>query len=685
MNTPWMRWLLDLNIIPADASELTLVWERAWPSWVWALLVLAAVAIGMWSYARIPGRRIARGTLAVARSVAVLLILVLISGPMLQMKRERIEEDWVLALIDRSASMAISDVDVDTSRRSRDEQLRSMLRDNAETFATLDEARHLVWLGFDQGAYTLSPDASGDLPIALTSADGDRTRLNDSIEQALQRATARPVSGVLVFTDGRTTDPPTRALLRRLQADAIPVFPVALGSAKSVGDVAVRRVEAPRRAFVRDKVPVVVDIDRLGDAAMSAEGVVRLVDMDTGEILDEQPLDPSRPNDSITLTATPDLAGDAAWQVVVETGRPDLIPDNNLKPFSITLVDRPLRVLFVDGYPRWEYRYLKNLLIREKSIESSAFLLSADRDFAQEGNLPITRLPRSPEEFAEFDVIVLGDVPATFFSPDQLDMIRQQVADRGSGLLWIGGERYTPSSYVGNELSDLLPMRAPLSLPAIGTPVNMMPTDQANRLGILQLDPNSTGFWPRDLWDASYKWSQLYYAQRIEPGRLKPAAEVLATTVDEYNGAKLPLVIGMRYGAGQTIYVATDEIWRWRFGRGEFFPDQFWVQMVRALGRQSLATSGAPAVLEVNPRRVQIDQPVRIELSVLDAKLAAEDHASIAVVIEDEDGQPLAEMELQREGDRIDRYAATYVPHVTGLLRVRLNDRSVALAAADSR
>jgi len=685
VNAPWLRWLLNLDRIPAGAENVSLVWERPWPLWMWVILLITAGGVAVWSYARVPGRRLLRGPVAVMRFAAVVLLLVLISGPMLQLERERIEEDWVIALLDRSASMTVADVDVDQDRRTRDAQLRDMLSDHRETFRTMENERHLVWLGFDEGAFTLIENADGETPVDLDAADGESTRLNAALEQALRQATARPVSGILVFSDGRTVDPPMRSVIRRLQADAIPVFPVALGSRESVGDIAVRRVDAPRRAFVRDKVPVVVDIDRLGDAAQDVDGVVRMVDSVSGDVLDERPLSDADADGSVTLTAVPNLAGDTTWEIVIETDRTDLIPDNNLKPFDITLFDRPLRVLFVDGYPRWEYRYLKNLLIREKSIESSAFLLSADRDFAQEGNQPITRLPRSPEEFAEFDVIVLGDVPANFFSPDQLSMIRQQVAERGSGLLWVGGERYTPASYAGQPLADLLPMRGPLALPAIDEPVNMRPTSLANRLGMLQLDPNSQDDWPRELWDASYTWSQLHYAQRIEPGRLKPAAEVLASTVSTFRGEQLPLVIGMRYGAGQTIYVATDEIWRWRFGRGEYYPDQFWIQMIRSLGRLSLASSGVPASLDVNPRRVRIDQPVRIELSVMDAQLAEADRASIAVVLEDENGERIAELELRREDERIDRYAATYVPQVTGQLRVRLNDPSVALSTTDAR
>src|SRR5262249_29379042 len=155
------------------------------------------------------------------------------------------------------------------------------------------------------------------------------------------------------------------------------------------------------------------------------------------------------------------------------------------------------------------------------------------------------------------------------------------VAQRGAGLLWIAGERYMPATYVGTALADLVPMRGSLNLPTIGAPVTMSPTPLADRLGVLRLALGSEVGWPKELKGPASSWSQIFGAQRIEPGQLKPAAEVLAQTTAEVGGGHLPLVIDMRYGAGQSIYVATDEIWRWRYGRGEALPDQFWVQMIR--------------------------------------------------------------------------------------------------------
>lgn len=668
MNSSFIRWLFDVEVIPADAGDVQLAFERPLAGWVWLLCIVAAIAFAFWSYSRLSGARWARFTLASLRVFMIALVLLVISGPMLMQARETIEPDWLLVLADRSASMTIADAEGADGRVPRDEQLSNLLREHEPVLSALADERHVEWLGFHQGAFPLADRTD------LGDASGARTRLNTAVGQALQRAAARPVSGVVLLTDGRTNDPPTRELLRRLQSDQVRVFPVALGSRDPIGDLAIRRIDAPGRAFVRDKVPVVVHLDRLGGSDQ-ASGAVKLVDIETGEVLDEKPL-PEAAQEQLTLVGEPALAGEATWQVVIETDRPDLIPDNNLKPFAIELIDRPLRVLYVDGYPRWEYHYVKELIVQEKSIESSVFLISADRDFAQEGNQPITRLPRSPEEFADFDVIIIGDVPGTFFSPEQIEMIREQVAVRGAGLLWMGGERYTPATYTGAAaaLADLMPMQRAPAMPRIDDPVTMQPTPLADRLGVLRLATDDRVGWPIELSDPDYGWCRLQYAQRIEPGRLKPTAEVLAETVQTFGGVHLPLVINMRYGSGQTLYVATDEIWRWRYGRGEMLPEQFWVQMIRMLGRESVFTSADRAVLEAKPRRVEIGQPVRIDLRLLDARLADQLSSTVTALVETEQGEAVADIDLLPIESSRGQFGATVLPDTIGVLHVRVDD-----------
>jgi len=149
---------------------------------------------------------------------------------------------------------------------------------------------------------------------------------------------------------------------------------------------------------------------------------VRLIDAATDELEDRRQLSPEQVGQSLRLTAQAQTAGAARYRIEVAPGqgsanhdRLELNTENNTRTVSVEIIDRPLRVLYVEGYPRWAYRYLKNLLIREQSIESSIMLLSAGSDFAQEGDVPINRLPRTAKELRGYDIVVIGDAAAGAF------------------------------------------------------------------------------------------------------------------------------------------------------------------------------------------------------------------------------------------------------------------------------
>jgi hypothetical protein len=674
------RWWLGVDAASADASTLRIVFERPLPGWGWFLILCVCALAGWWSYRGLRGSRGGRIALAVARGSLLLLLVLLLAGPSLRVGRESVEPDWVIVLVDRSQSMSIRDESgAAGTRDSRDDRLRAALAETAPMWARLAEERRVVWLGFADGAFELR-DPSGDASAPherLGEAQGDRTRIDDALQQAMQRAAARPVSGIVVLSDGRTSAEPTRATLRRLQGAAAKVFAVPFGSEVARGDLAVAKVEQPARAFVRDEVPVRVEIERaLADAGGSgAPARVRLVDAKDGRVLAEAELPSFGPEEtevSTTLVARPSEAGIADWRIELDAGEDDLVAENNTRDLRIELIDRPLRVLYVEGYPRWEYRYLKNLLIREDRIDSSIMLLSADRDFAQEGNMPLARLPRDASEFADFDLFIMGDVPAGFFTPDQLEAMRDQVALRGTGLLWIGGERSTPRSWEGSALAELLPMRPPLALASTSGPVTVVAAPEAERLGLLRV--GSGEGWPDELADPRTGWSRLEWVQSIPSEQLKPTAEVLAYALAEVDGSAAgrttPLILSMKFGAGQVLYVATDEIWRWRYGRGERYTEQVWLPLVRMLGREALAGGGDGARLRVLPVRTRVGQSARIELAVADARYADGGEATIPATVVGPDGAT-RDIELQRlpQGGA---YAASYAPERLGAHVVRI-------------
>lgn len=177
MNHPLLRWLLDLHTIPPGAEGVRLAWERAFPAWMWALALLAAGALAAWAYARLQGATRGRVILAAVRFLLVVAVLVIVSGPALELPRVSIEQDWVVMLVDRSASLTIPDGAAASARErrlTRDEQLQEILSAHAGLWKRLSEKRHILWMGFHDGAFTLpaTPDAAAGaeapLPVPTT-------------------------------------------------------------------------------------------------------------------------------------------------------------------------------------------------------------------------------------------------------------------------------------------------------------------------------------------------------------------------------------------------------------------------------------------------------------------------------------------------------------------------------------
>lgn len=691
------------------------------PAWAWVLIILTACAVSLWSYRKSSaGSRPWRLALATLRTLTLILLAILLSGPRLVFQPERTERDWVVFLNDRSASMSVADVTApDGSRISRDQQLAASLAAAAPALDRLAADRSTLWLGFDSGAFDLpAPLATQNAPAppAWQPAQGRSTDLSRPLEQALARVAARPVSGIVILSDGRFAAPTSRAILQRLAAEQIPLFVVPLGSPEALQDVAVDRVEAPSRAFVDDTVPVNVRLtrSRLQDAAAPAQpwkGRVQLVETSTGVLLDEidlasittTPPDESTPGPDqleISLAARPTTAGRQSWIVRLDPQGPDLTQDNNQRPISVDLTDRSLRVVYFDGYPRWEYRYMRGLLVREASIKSSTLLLSASRKYLQEGSEVLTTIPTTPADWAAVDVVIIGDVRPELFSPEQLENLKNHISKAGAGLLWIAGASATPTAWADSPLADLLPFNLrrqgqDAALLSVSTlPVVVEPTLAADRLGLLRLGEEGDARWPEVLSDPASGWSRLWWTQRIDRALIKPTAETLATLSSHpASQDATPALLTMRYGAGRIIYVATDETWRWRFGRGEALYERFWLPIIRLLGRESLASSGQPAILEVAPDRPLVDAPVRVSLRLVDESLAGRLPPQLTVRVQRDGAQPTGDPALdagstltllpeQSHEGRAAGYATTWTPPDAGRYTLTATDAALAVVSA---
>lgn len=267
--------------------------------------------------------------------------------------------------------------------------------------------------------------------------------------------------------------------------------------------------------------------------------------------------------------------------------RPDPFGDERPPTPATAPSSRPARtisVLYVEGYPRWEFRYIQTAMIREPSVDISTLLTSADAEVAGGGDKPIREFPRDMKALAEFDVVVLGDVDPAFFTEGRLELMRNFVADHRGGLAMIAGSRFSPHKYKGTPVEGLLPVKlmAPPDGPATRStgfrPLVTRPGASSALFRFLD-DPAANEKFLQDELGSLY-----WHCRGVAP---KDGATVLAEhpTDATGDGAHVPLVAFGGQGGGRTAFFGIDDTWRWRSNPGDLFV-KFWLAALRSLAER---------------------------------------------------------------------------------------------------
>ena len=668
--TRLLEWLLDLHDIRLGRDvPLLLKWQNEIAGWVllsFALVALAWVTVVYRRERMSSGRRL---TLAVVRCGVIALVAAMLCRPSLVWQRNRVEPSHVAVLLDTSLSMTTRDRYSDEAAASaiargaeladpRSVEDRSRLDlvqaavagDNAAPLRRLLEHNAIQLYTFSGAAepqgYADSEAALAPLVESVQSAkaEGMSTDLARAIRQVIDKAQGRRLAAVILASDGRSTQPTSLQDALDLAAGRqIPIFPLRIGSPDPVRDIEVGPVRAQDGVFVNDVLAV--------EAQISARGLseptpvrVALVDERSGTTVATQTVSldsfgaqdkPSVGATTVELHTKPTQGGTTRYRVEVAPLPGETNIQNNAERVDVTILEGGLRVLFVEGYPRYEYRYLKNALLREQTMQMRGLLIEADEQFVQEGTEPIGRFPDTPEELSRYDVVLFGDVDPRggWLTAAQMNMLLDFVGNEGGGFGLIAGERAAPHRYLGTPLEKLIPVSidpgflgrydAPL---VSGYRPRLTPEGRRSRIFRFAADRAASAA----LFDSL---PELYWVARtLGP---KPGASVLAEHPTLRTAAgPMPVVVTGRYGAGKLFFQATDDTWRWRRHNGELLHDSYWVQVARELMRDTRASQDRRYVLRTDRRTYAYGEPVRVQVEFFDAQLLSQQHDTLPVAVE---------------------------------------------------
>jgi uncharacterized membrane protein len=577
------------------------VFLTPWPLWMLAIAILAAAGLLFWHVRRNHGMLTGLRPIAIwfLETGMVALILFLLWHPALSVATLRPQQNVVAVLVDDSRSMSIAD-----SSGTREASAKQAL--DGGLLKSLSDR-------FQVRVYKFGKDAERIQKTDQLSAAAPASRIGDTLERVMAESSSLPLGAIVLLSDGADNsggiDLQTISAIRRQR---IPVHTIGFGREHPGKDVEVQDAIVPARALPQSKLTAIVSLQSYGLSGNKAKLTVR----DSGKVLASQDVtlkaDGQVQSESIVFNCGD--AGPKTLDIGVEPIGGEDNSQNNRLTRLVDVQNRKPRILYFEGEPRWEYKFIGRALDDFPDIELARMLRTTPnklyRQFPKSmGEHDLEEgFPSKPEDLFAFQGLIIGSAEANYFTASQQQLIKDFVDRRGGGLLFLGGRAsLSDGGYESSPLADLVPTRLPNARGTFHRDFTGQElTSEGAQSIICRLDDDparNADRWKRMPQMANYQ----------EVGEPKPGATVLLRSTPSGH-PKSPLLVTENYGRGRTILFATGGSWRWKMWQphDDKTHATFWQQIFRYMVTDTpgQVTSTTPKVVLSDDTRV----PIRVEV-----------------------------------------------------------------------
>src|SRR5580700_7612932 len=588
----------------------------AWPHWVLVLLILAAAAGLAW----LIRARLARAAPVMRgwrvwiiwglQTLLAAVILVLLWQPAITIAELKPQQNIIAVLVDDSRSMAISEEGI-----TRQAQAVQALQNGV--LASLNRS-------FQTRLYRVD-----DVPARIDSLkelqpNAPATRIGDSLRQLSGETSDLPIGAVVLLSDGDdNTGGITADAINALRARHIPVHTVGFGRERAAHDVELDDAVVAPRALADSRLAAKITFHQRGYAGAKITLTVRDVSTGQAKVLASRPVTLGADGNLQTETIMFDIGGAGAktLQIAAAPLPGEESTANNTLTRVVNVGSEPRRILYIEGEPRWEYKFIRQAEEDDRMVQIVSMVRTSENKIYRQGISDPKELadgfPSRPEDLFVYQGLIIGSVEAGYFTPVQQELIREFVDRRGGGLLLLGGQfALADGGWNASHLTDLLPTVLPTEPgtfhreadPMNGTTHTTAELAKAGEDSIITRlvdDPAAN----------AAKWKKLPYLMDYEdPGAPKPGAAVLANMITP-EGRTLPLLITENFGRGRTSIMATGGSWRWQMSSplGDTAHDLFWQQLLRWLVSDTPGhlSASVPAQMLLDNGAVNITADVR--------------------------------------------------------------------------
>ncbi|MBV8779912.1 MAG: hypothetical protein JO353_00810 [Phycisphaerae bacterium] len=627
-----------LTIIATLGTILVLavpVLRRPGVGLVWTFLLLSILSIVFYRALldRLGQRR--TGTLLAMRIAAIALLVPMLFEPVVRFVSTETPQRPVMLLVDDSGSMSVPDVQNGPTRL---QSIWQALRPQLPRLSA-----HFIPRIFAFAADTKELDRADTL--ATLPADGKSTDLVSAVKTALTK-TDRDDAILVLISDGIDNTSPD--VVGSIAAMRRPVNTITVGSDQAesalLANVAVDDLSASDDFVVGHETTIKATIrstalaDRVVDvklAEVNADG--QPIDNITTQKLVLQPLPQGQ---IVSLKFKPAKVGVHRLAVWIDPIAGERTTADNRQELQGLALDPRIKVLYIEGRARPEYGSLSRSLNRDPNIELATLLRVQDQRFAAGGSVDgeaFKQMPTSLAEWKKFDVILLGDLDASFLTKAQQSQIEQTVKD-GGALLMIGGQNTLgPGGYADTAIERALPVKVgPITSPQEKSEfVPRLTADGAAH-------PSMEGL---------SDWFGVENAPGTKPlppllgnvvvANAKPSAEVLAIHADRPGPDQKPQIVLAveHYGKGRSAVFTVDTTYRWYLplrGMGQDSPyNRLWGQLIRWLAGEDVRNRERGAGVEalLNKSTFQLGETVQVRAMVRDEKGDATRYAQVTVTL----------------------------------------------------
>ena len=625
-------------------------------------LAVAVPALIAYARLRMRGGPRDRAVLLALRLAGLAIVVVALMHPILVVSEAVPQRNVVGVLVDDSRSMRIADL----SGTTRADAVRHLLgsRDSSLYRALADK--------FVVRLFRFSGNGERVAQLGDLTYDGVRTQLGPALEAARQELTGVPLSGLVLVSDGadNSTGSLTDAVMS-LGARHVPVFTVGVGRERFTKDIEVSRVEAPRNVLKGASLVVDVLVAQRGYTGDKVQMIVE----DGGRIVSTQSVTLSGDGEAIPVRVrVPTTEAGArvlTFRIPPQPG--EMVAQNNTQQAIVNVSDRREKILYIEGEPRSEMRFLRNAVRDDKNLQIVTLQrLAKDqfRRFSVDDSLDLVAgFPKTRDELFAYKGIILGSIEASYFTGDQLRMLADFVSERGGGLLALGGRRALgEGGFAGTPVAEVLPVD-----------LGGGPNDKSGYFSELKVDVTVPGSMhaATQIADAestsAKRWKTMPAVTSVNRiGRARPGATVLLTGTPTKGGERQTVLAFQRYGRGKAIAFPVQDSWLWQMLNDvdDVTFESYWRQLLRWL------VSDVPSRVMVAAAGDQAAPGDAVELNaeVSDRTFLKVNNAEAVARVTSPSGN-VSEMPLEWSVTRDGQYKASFTPNEKGLYRVDVRAR----------